>query len=193
MPLVLFKLLPRCWSSEGLSMSKYVCGYLRGTAWNSSFFHWFNPHWFVATRSYGDLSSCTGTLVWGSWCGVGTPHSWDTPPEFLSTTCGCGTSDSTSLPLPTVWIDVVSLILWLSDFHSTQLLSVLSDGFSIFSCNFNMVVQRGEPCLPTCHLDWKSCMHILNKFSLFLWQSNGVIRSALCREVILKQEVVSLH
>ena len=34
----------------------------------------------------------TGTLGWGAWCGAGTPHSQDIPPQFLSTTHGCGTS-----------------------------------------------------------------------------------------------------
>ena len=34
----------------------------------------------------------TGTLGCGALCGAGTPHSWYIPPEFLPTTCGCGTS-----------------------------------------------------------------------------------------------------
>ena len=34
----------------------------------------------------------TGALGCGAWCGAGTPHSRDIPPEFLSTTCGGGTS-----------------------------------------------------------------------------------------------------
>ena len=46
---------------------------------------------FVA-RSYEDLSSWHWKPRQGSWCGFGTPHSQDIPPEFLSTTHGCGTS-----------------------------------------------------------------------------------------------------
>ena len=34
----------------------------------------------------------TETLGWGAWCGAGTPHSWEFPPEFLFTTHGCRTS-----------------------------------------------------------------------------------------------------
>ena len=45
-----------------------------------------------AARSYGDLSSCHRELVLETWCGAGTPHSQNIPPEFLFTTCVCGTS-----------------------------------------------------------------------------------------------------
>ena len=37
-----------------------------------------------------------------------------------------------SVPLPPVWMVVASLILSLSDFHSTQFLMVLNDGLFIF-------------------------------------------------------------
>ena len=60
--------------------------------------------------------------------------------NFYPPHVGEGPAHFASVPLLRVWVDVVSLILWLSDFHSTQLLSVLSDGFSIFSCNFDAVV-----------------------------------------------------
>ena len=43
-----------------------------------------------------------------------------------------GPARSTSLPFLPVWMDVVSLIPQLSDFHSTRFLAVLSDGCSIF-------------------------------------------------------------
>ena len=60
-----------------------------------------------------------------------------------------GPAHSVNLPLLSVWMEVVSLIPYLSDFHSTQFLTVLSDGCSNFSGNFDVVVQRGEPCLLT--------------------------------------------
>ena len=41
----------------------------------------------------------TKTLGWEAWCGARTPCSWDIPPEFLSTTHGCGTSPFYSQPL----------------------------------------------------------------------------------------------
>ena len=47
---------------------------------------------------------------YGDRCGAGTPHSWDIPPEFLSTAWGCGTCLTSSLPLQLVWMNVVSLI-----------------------------------------------------------------------------------
>ena len=49
-------------------------------------------------------------------------------------------------PVP-VWMDVVSLILYLSDFHSARFMMVLSDVCSNFRYNFDVIVQRGEPCL----------------------------------------------
>ena len=67
-------------------------GSLRGSFWHStSVFDQLNPHCFAA-RSYGNLSTSTGTLGWGSSCGAGAPCPQDTPLEFLSTKCGCGTS-----------------------------------------------------------------------------------------------------
>ena len=58
MPLVPFKLLPQCWSSEGVSLSKFMCGFFK---WNCLGLQKFLPLTqsllvFVA-RSYGDLSS----------------------------------------------------------------------------------------------------------------------------------------
>ena len=68
-------------------------GSLRGTAWGPrSFFHRLNLCWFLQPEVVGTYLPGTGTLGWGAWCGAGTPCSWDIPPKFLSTTCGCGTS-----------------------------------------------------------------------------------------------------
>ena len=65
MPLVPFKLLPQCWSSEGLSLSKFVCRSLRVTAWDSrSFFHQLNPCLFLhpeVVRTYlPGMEPCVG-------------------------------------------------------------------------------------------------------------------------------------
>ena len=66
---------------------------LRGTAWAyRSFFHWLNPHWFLQPEFQGTFLPGTRALGWGSLCGSGTPCSRDIPPEFVSNTCGCGTS-----------------------------------------------------------------------------------------------------
>ena len=111
-------------------------GSLRGPAWgSSSFFHQHKPHWFLQPEVVGTYLPVIGTIVWEAWCGTETPHSQDIPPEFLSTTCRCGTRTfhgSASTPLLPVWMDVISLILQLSDFHLTLFLMVLSDGCSIF-------------------------------------------------------------
>ena len=45
-----------------------------------------------AVRSCGDLSSWHWNPQLGAWYWSDTPHSWQIPSEFLSTTCGCGTS-----------------------------------------------------------------------------------------------------
>ena len=140
-------------------MSLYVDS-LRGTAWDSrSFFHQLTPCLFLQREVVGTYLPGTGTPCWGAWFGDGTPHSWDIPSKFLSIIRGCGIS------LFLVFVPLASLngcgflnsivirllfisILWLSDFHSTRFLMVLSD-VVFFSCNFvDVVVQRGEPCLP---------------------------------------------
>ena len=53
-----------------------------------------SPLVFTA-RSYRDLPSWHWNPGLGTWCGAGTPHSWDVPPKFLSTTRGCGATHST--------------------------------------------------------------------------------------------------
>ena len=93
MPLVPFKLLPRCWSSVGVSLSKFVCGFFMGNCLGLQKFLPLTQSLLVfAARSYEDLSSWQRNPGPGVWCGDGTPCSLDIPPKFLSTTCGCGTS-----------------------------------------------------------------------------------------------------
>ena len=55
MPLVTFKLLTQCWSSEEVSLSKLCVGSLKGTAWTPAFFPPTQFPLFFTTRSYGDL------------------------------------------------------------------------------------------------------------------------------------------
>ena len=87
--------------SESEQVSPCV-GSLRGTAWGSrSFFHWFNPCWFLQSEVVGTYFPGTGTLGWGAWCGSGTPRSQGTLPEFLSTSHWCGTSPFFTSTLPT--------------------------------------------------------------------------------------------
>ena len=80
-----FQATPQCWSSEGMSLCKSMCGFFkRNWLELQKFFHWLNSYCF--------LHPSTRTLVLGSWCEAGTPHFWDSPSEFLSSTYGCGTS-----------------------------------------------------------------------------------------------------
>ena len=54
-----------------------------------------------AARSWEYLSSWHRNPGLGAWCGAGTPHAWDIPPEVLFTTRGCGTSLFHVSALPT--------------------------------------------------------------------------------------------
>ena len=75
----------------GSELSPCVSSWRR-TAWDSrSFSHRHNPHWFLQPEIMGTFLLGTGTLGCGAWCGAGTPYPQDIPPEFLSTTRGCGT------------------------------------------------------------------------------------------------------
>ena len=93
MPLGPFKLLPWCWISVGVSLSKSICGFFkRDCVGSRSFFHQLNSHWFLQPEVMGTYLPDTGTLGWGALYGAITPHSQDIPPEFLSTTHGYGTN-----------------------------------------------------------------------------------------------------
>ena len=73
MPLVPFKLLPQCWSSEGMSLSKYMCGPFADTAWDSSSsFYQFKLCWFLQPEVMESYLPGTGTLGWGFRVGLGT-------------------------------------------------------------------------------------------------------------------------
>ena len=72
MSLLLFKLLPLCWSSEELVQISPCMGLLRGTAWDSRSFHLSQPQSLLVftARSFGDFSSCHWNpglkyIVWG--------------------------------------------------------------------------------------------------------------------------------
>ena len=48
----------------------------------------------------------------------------------------------------------------MSDFHSTQFLFILCDGCSVFSCNFDVIMEVGKPCLPIL----PSWLKVLNQY-----------------------------
>ena len=82
----------------------------------------------------------TGTLDWGglmwSWGGSGVGLGLLAPETCLTNFnlphVGEGPGGSAFATFLTVWMAVVSLIPWLSDFHSTWFLMVLIDGCSTF-------------------------------------------------------------
>ena len=80
----------------------------------------------------GTYLPVTGTLGWGPGVGLGLLAPEISLPNFYPPHMSEGPAHSASFPLLPVWMDVVSLILYLSDFNSTRFLMVLGDGCSIF-------------------------------------------------------------
>ena len=62
-----------------------------------------NPCWFLQPEIMGTYFPGTGILAWGSYVGLG-PLDFEISLLFLSGTCGCETTWSTSLPLIPVLI-----------------------------------------------------------------------------------------
>ena len=92
MPLVPFKLLPWCWSSEEVNLSKSVCWFFKVNCLVLQQFVLPTQSLLgFATRSYGDFQALE---PWAGRSGVelGSPRSRNICPEFLSTTHGCGAS-----------------------------------------------------------------------------------------------------
>ena len=125
-------------------------GSLRGTAWGSRiFFHQLYPCWVLQPEVVGTYLTGTGVLGWRAWCKSGTPPSQDIPPEFLSTTLWV-----TGHLVPCLCLSYQSGWMWFLQFRSCQT-SVQLDFWCSWvmvvlylSCNFDVVVWRGEPCLP---------------------------------------------
>ena len=87
-----FPVPPWCWGSEGVSLCKCVCClFKRNCLGLPKFLPPTQSPLVFAARSCGDLS-WHGNPGGGAWCGAETPPSRDVPPEFLSTTCRCGTT-----------------------------------------------------------------------------------------------------
>ena len=85
-----------------MSLSKSMCGFFKVNCLGlQRFLILIQSCWFLQPEVMGTYLSGTGTLDCGSWCGAGTPCSQDIPPEFLSTTRGCGTSLFHVSTLPT--------------------------------------------------------------------------------------------
>ena len=145
--------LSSCYSSAGAQRewvwASLCADSLRGMASDSiSFFHWLSPHWVSQPEVMGTYLPGIKTLSWDTWGWTGTLHSWDIPPEFLSSICGCRTTPF-CISVPPTSLDVCSL------FNSIVVrlpFNLIFDGWVIvvlyFSCNFHVVVWGGKPCLP---------------------------------------------
>ena len=121
-PLVPLKLLPWCWSSEGVSLSKSVHGpFKRNCLGLQKFLPLTQYPLVLQLEATGTYLPGTGTLGWGA------------PEIFLQIFIGhMWVWGQPILRLLPVWMDVVaSLIPWLQDLHSTWFLLVWSDGCSI--------------------------------------------------------------
>ena len=107
-----FKLLPQCWSSEGVSFCIPCVGSFRGTAWDSrSLFHQFNSHWFCSQKLWGLI--LLALEPWAGRPGVGLGLLAPEIPllNYYPPDVDVGPACCTTLPFLPLWMDVVSLIL----------------------------------------------------------------------------------
>ena len=75
-PLMPFKLLPWCWSSEGVSLSQFMCRlFKRNCLGIQQFFPLTHSPLVLQPEVMGTYLPGTGTLGWRTWCEAGTPYS----------------------------------------------------------------------------------------------------------------------
>ena len=92
-----------------------MCGFFKRTYFLSP----LNPHWFLHPEVVGTYLPDTRTLGWGPGMGLGLLSPEVFLPNFYPPHMDEGPAHSMSAPFLPVWMDVVSLIPCLSDFHST--------------------------------------------------------------------------
>ena len=150
-PLVPFKLLPWCWSSEGVTLSRWVhvCipqeELLRTLAVSSTD---SIPTGFHSQKLWGlillALNPGVRGLVWG----------WDSSLPRYPSQIFIHYTWMWDQPILCPGPSYRSGWMWFLQFHSCQTSIQLNFWCSwviavlYFSCNFDVVVQRGEPCLP---------------------------------------------
>ena len=103
--LVPFNLLPQCWSLQGVSLSKFVCGFFKQNCLELQKLLPLTQSLLVfAARSCGDLPS----WHWNPGLGLLAPKI--SLLNFYLPHVGVGPVHSVSPPLSPMWMDVVSLI-----------------------------------------------------------------------------------
>ena len=109
MPLVPSKLLPWYWSSEGVSLNKFMW---RFSKLSMSFFHNSIPVGFCSQKLWGLIFWHWSPGQWVLiWVGLGLLTPEISLPNFLSNTHGCGTSLFCVSPPPTSLIHVAFFFL----------------------------------------------------------------------------------
>ena len=144
--MVPLKQLPPCSSSERVSLSKFMCGFFKRDCLGLQKCLLLTQSLLVfAARIMGAYIPGTGTFCWETRCEAGSPHSWNIPLEFLSTTRGCGTSPFHDSAPPT-GLDGCGLFNSVVVRLSFNSISDSSECWLFYSCNFDAVVWGGEPC-----------------------------------------------
>ncbi|KAF6119961.1 hypothetical protein HJG60_010328 [Phyllostomus discolor] len=100
MPLAPFKLLSWCWSSEGVSLNKSMCGFLRGTAWDSRSSSTNSvPTGFCSQKLWGLIFLAVEHWAGGPDVELGLLAPEILLPNFYSPHVDVGPAHSASLPL----------------------------------------------------------------------------------------------
>ena len=148
-------------------MSPCVGSFKRYSLGLQKFFLLTQSPLFFQSEVVGTYLPGTRALGWGAWCGAGTPCSQNIPSEFLSTTCGCGTSlfcvsaPHTSLHRCGFFTSVVVRLPF----------NLTSDGSEWWLFYILVVISmwlcEEMSCAYLCHhLDWKSLIQVLKLFNL---------------------------
>ena len=111
-PLVPFKLLPECCSSEEVSLSKSVYRFFKRNCWDPrSFFHWFNSTGFCSQNLWGFVFLALGPCAGGPCVWIELLTLEISLPNVYLPYVDVEPAHPTSPPLLLVWMDLFSLIL----------------------------------------------------------------------------------
>ena len=138
--------------------SEFVIGFFkRNRLWLQKFLPLSQSLLLLKAEVMGTCLPGSGTLGWEAWCGAGTPHSQDIPPNFLSTTLVCGTSPFHILASPTS-LDECGFFNSLVVRLPFNLISDCSEWWLFYNLVviFMWLCEEMSCVYLCCHLDWKS-------------------------------------